>query len=204
MAGRGRPRQFDRDQALHRAMDLFRERGYDAASLGELTQAMGINPPSLYAAFGCKEALFREAVDLYLATVGVHTVRALQEPATAREAIDAMLRDNVRAFTATQPAKGCLVVLGAPHRTAENGAVFDELSTLRERMQKRIRDRLKRGIAEGDVPAGADVAAVAAYYATVLNGLSLQVRDGAPRKRLMSVVDCAMASWDCLVGQGRA
>ncbi|WP_242112584.1 TetR/AcrR family transcriptional regulator [Luteimonas aquatica] len=200
MAQRGRPRQFDRDQALRQAMNLFRERGYDGASLGELTQAMGISPPSLYAAFGCKEALFREALALYSATEGSTTARALSEPATAREAIEAMLRDAARAFTAQQPGRGCLVVLGAPHRTGENAEIFDDLVACREQTQKRIRARLQRGIADGDVPAGADVAALAAYYATVLNGLSLQVRDGAPRKRLLSVVDCAMASWDCLVG----
>lgn len=200
MAGRGRPRQFDRDLALRQAMDVFRQRGYDGASLGELTEAMGINPPSLYAAFGCKEALFREALELYVSTEGSTTARALSELATARAAIEAMLHNAAKNFTSHQPGRGCLVVLGAPHRTAENGEIFDDLVDRRERTQKQIRDRLKRGIADGDVPKGVDVAAIAAYYATVLNGLSLQVRDGAPRKRLLAVVDCAMASWDTLVG----
>ncbi len=200
MAGRGRPRQFDRDLALRQAMDVFRQRGYDGASLGELTEAMGINPPSLYAAFGCKEALFREALELYVSTEGSTTARALSELATARAAIEAMLHNAAKNFTSHQPGRGCLVVLGAPHRTAENGEIFDDLVDRRERTQKQIRDRLKRGIADGDVPKGADVTAIAAYYATVLNGLSLQVRDGAPRKRLLGVVDCAMASWDTLVG----
>lgn len=200
MAGRGRPRQFDRDLALRQAMDVFRQRGYDGASLGELTEAMGINPPSLYAAFGCKEALFREALELYVTTEGSTTAHALSELATARAAIEAMLHNAAKNFTSHQPGRGCLVVLGAPHRTADNGEIFDDLVERRERTQKQIRDRLKRGIADGDVPKGADVTAIAAYYATVLNGLSLQVRDGAPRKRLLAVVDCSMASWDTLVG----
>jgi AcrR family transcriptional regulator len=201
MSERGRPRKFDRDLALHRAMAVFRERGYDAASIGELTAAMGINSPSLYAAFGCKEALFREALELYVATDGATTERALADAPRAREAVDAMLRGAALGFTAERPGRGCLVVLGATHRTPENEAVYDDLVARRCRTLEQIRRRLKRGVDEGDVPPGADVAAVAAFYSTVLNGLSLQVRDGATRKRLLAVVDCAMAAWDRLVGE---
>jgi AcrR family transcriptional regulator len=202
MAERGRPRKFDRDEALRRAMLLFRERGYDGASIGELTAAMGINSPSLYAAFGCKEALFREALQLYIATEGATTDRALTDVPGARAAIDAMLRGAAIGFTRERPGRGCLVVLGATHRTAENEAVYDDLNARRSRTLEQIRRRLKRGIDDGDVPHGADIAAVAAFYATVLNGLSLQVRDGATRKRLLGIVDCAMAAWDSLLGGG--
>lgn len=199
MAERGRPRKFDRDLALRWAVAVFRERGYDAASIGELTHAMGINSPSLYAAFGCKEALFREALDLYVSTDGATTERALTEAPTARAAIDAMLRDAAVGFTRERPGRGCLVVLGATHRTPENEAVYDDLVARRGRTLEQIRRRLKRGIEDGDVPPGADIGAAAAFYATVLNGLSLQVRDGASRQRVLAVVDCAMAAWDTLV-----
>lgn len=195
---RGRPRKFDRDQALRQAMEVFLDRGYDGASVGDLTAAMGINAPSLYAAFGCKEALFREALDLYLSTAGPRTLDELgKRDVTARAAVEAMLREAARRFG---NGRGCLVVLGATHRTADNEAVFRDLVERRNETQALIRRRLKQGIADGDVPADADIGNMAAFYSTVLNGLSLQARDGASRKQLMGVVDGAMKAWDGLVG----
>ena len=194
---RGRPRKFDRDQALRQAMEVFLERGYDGASVGDLTAAMGINAPSLYAAFGCKEALFREALDLYVNIAGPRTMDALgKRDLSARAAIEGMLREAARRFG---EGRGCLVVLGATHRSADNEAVFHDLAERRGETQESIRRRLKQGIADGDVPASADIGPLAAFYATVLNGLSLQARDGASRKQLMGVVDCAMKAWDGLV-----
>lgn len=194
---RGRPRKFDRDHALRQAMEVFLDRGYDGASLGDLTTAMGINAPSLYAAFGCKEALFREAVDLYVDSVGPRTLDALAvRDVSARAAVEAMLREAARRFG---NGRGCLVVLGATHRTADNEAVFRDLTERRGQTQVLIRQRLKQGIAAGDIPTGTDIGAVAAFYTTVLHGLSLQARDGAPRKQLSAVVDCAMKAWNGLV-----
>jgi len=194
---RGRPRKFDRDQVLRQAMEVFLDRGYDGASIGDLTTAMGINAPSLYAAFGCKEALFREALDLYVNAAGPRTRDELHKrDVTARGAVEAMLREAARRFG---NGRGCLVVLGATHRTADNEVVFHDLAERRNETQVLIRRRLKQGVSEGDVPATTDIATVAAFYATVLNGLSLQARDGASRKQLMGVVDCAMKAWDGLV-----
>ncbi|MBT2116580.1 TetR/AcrR family transcriptional regulator [Dyella sp. LX-66] len=195
---RGRPRKFDRDQVLRLAMEVFLDRGYDGASVGDLTTAMGINAPSLYAAFGCKEALFREALDLYVTSAGPRTRDELHKrDVTAREAIQAMLREAARRFG---EGRGCLVVLGATHRTTENEAVFHDLAERRNETQSLIRRRLKQGVADGDVSSSVDISTVAAFYATVLNGLSLQARDGASRKQLMGVVDCAMKAWVGLVG----
>ncbi|SFS16455.1 transcriptional regulator, TetR family [Dyella sp. OK004] len=194
---RGRPRKFDRDHTLRQAMEVFLDRGYDGASLGDLTTAMGINASSLYAAFGCKEALFREAVDLYVNAAGPRTLDALAvRDVSARAAVEAMLREAARRFG---NGRGCLVVLGATHRTADNEAVFHDLTERRGQTQVLIRQRLKQGMAAGDVPTGTDIGAVAAFYTTVLHGLSLQARDGAPRKQLSAVVDCAMKAWDGLV-----
>lgn len=196
---RGRPRKFDRDQVLRLAMEVFLDRGYDGASVGDLTSAMGINAPSLYAAFGCKEALFREALDLYVNAAGPRTRDELHKrDVTARGAVEAMLREAARRFG---EGRGCLVVLGATHRTADNEAIFEDLAERRSETQSLIRRRLKQGIADGDIAASVDISSVAAFYATVLNGLSLQARDGASRKQLMGVVDCAMKGWDGLVGQ---
>jgi AcrR family transcriptional regulator len=202
MGERGRPRGFDRGEALKRAMAVFWARGYEGTSMADLTAAMGINSPSLYAAFGCKEALFREAVALYRATDGAPTQRALAEGATARAAIEAMLRDNVVAFSRPDKPGGCFVVLGATNCAPENEAVRDHLADHRKTTRADIERRLERGIADGDLPAGTDTAALASFYATVLQGLSIQARDGASRAALSSVVDCAMEAWGPLTGMG--
>jgi AcrR family transcriptional regulator len=194
---RGRPRKFDRDYALRQAMEVFLYRGYSGATVGDLTAAMGINAPSLYAAFGCKEALFREVLSLYIRAAGPRTRDELvRQDISAREAVEAMLREAAKRFGNGQ---GCLVVLGATHRTVDNEAVFLDLAERRNETQVLIRRRLMQGVADGDVPAQTDIGAVAAFYNTVLNGLSLQARDGASRKQLMGVVDIAMRAWNVLV-----
>jgi AcrR family transcriptional regulator len=198
MTERGRPRSFDRATALRQAMEVFWERGYEGASLGDLTAAMGINRPSLYAAFGCKEALFREAVALYNVVEGVATERALHNEPTAREAVEAMLRGNADAYAAPEKPGGCMIVLAGTLGTPENEGVRDYLADCRRDGLDALRRRLERGVAEGDLPPGTDTAALAAFYTTVLQGLSIQARDGASRATLAAIVDCAMAAWDTL------
>lgn len=160
--------------------------------MAELRSAMGITQASLYAAFGNKEQLFREAVELYRRTVGTTTARALEDKATAYESIQAMLQDAVETFTTTGRPAGCLVVLGAVNCSAENKPVQDYLLALRLRTPEAIAERIRRGQRDGDVPRDAPVEALAAFYATVLHGLSIQARDGVSRKTLTKVVDCAM------------
>ncbi|UGT63462.1 TetR/AcrR family transcriptional regulator [Nocardia asteroides] len=127
MQARGRPRAFERAAALNRAREVFWEHGYEGTSLADLTTAMGIASPSLYAAFGSKEALFREAVELYGATYGGYTERALREEPTARASIEAMLRDNAAAYTAPELPHGCMIVLAGSTYTTRNTAVRDFL-----------------------------------------------------------------------------
>ncbi|WP_437917513.1 TetR/AcrR family transcriptional regulator [Sorangium sp. So ce302] len=198
MVGRGRPRSFDRDAVLRRAMEVFWERGYEGTSLSDLTAAMGINSPSLYAAFGCKEALFREAVALYSEVEGAATNRAMSDEPTARRAVEAMLRGNVEGYATPGKPSGCMIVLAATLGTPENERVRAYLAGCRRAALDALRSRLDRGVVEGDVPVGTDTAALAAFYTTVLQGLSLQARDGASREALQAIVDCAMAAWETL------
>ncbi|MGK3988657.1 TetR/AcrR family transcriptional regulator [Sorangium sp. So ce136] len=198
MAGRGRPRSFDRAAALRRAMEVFWERGYEGTSLSDLTAAMGINSPSLYAAFGCKESLFREAVSLYNQVEGAAVARAMREAPTARGAVEAMLRGNAEAYVSPGKPSGCMIVLAATLGTQESEAVRCHLAEVRRGAVVELQRRLDRGVVEGDLPAGTDTAALAAFYTTVLQGLSIQARDGASREALLAVVDCAMAAWDAL------
>lgn len=199
MAARGRPRSFDRDEALRRAMRRFWESGYEATSVSDLTEAMGINSPSLYAAFGSKEELFREAVTLYAATEGASAVRWLDDEPTARTAVESMLRANATAFTDPDKPPGCMIVLSGVNCSEENASVWNFLAETRRSDHARLRERLDRAVADGDLPAGADTTGLAAFYTTVLYGLSIQARDGATRAELHAVVDAAMAAWDGLV-----
>lgn len=199
MAERGRPRSFDRDAALRQALELFWAKGYDGASLTDLTRAMGINAPSLYAAFGCKEALFREAAELYAATDGAVGARILEESPTARGAVDTLLRAMAVTCKAEGPTVGCFIALCSPDPTPENAALRRDLSALRLLRLQEIRDRLARGVAEGELPKTADLDAMATFYATILQGMSIQARDGLDCIGLDSLVTSAMAAWEPLV-----
>jgi AcrR family transcriptional regulator len=185
-------------------MQVFWTLGYEATSMAELRSAMGITQASLYAAFGSKERLFREAVDLYRRTAGTTTARALEEKPTARESIEAMLRDAVRGFTTTGRPPGCLVVLGTMNCSPESKPVQDHLLAFRLKTPQMISERIRRGQREGDVPLSAPADAMSAYYTTVLHGLSIQARDGASRSILSSVVDCAMSVWEQMSGGTRS
>lgn len=177
-------------------MRVFWERGYEQASLSELTAAMGINRPSLYAAFGDKAQLFREATALYQRTMNF-TTPALARP-TARAAVEAMLRDNVDAYCDPTTPRGCLVVSVAASCPDEDSEMKTMLSSKLRTVGESVRQRLKQGVEAGELPADTDVGALAAYFETVLQGLSIQARTGASRQRLHRVVDCAMRVWDGL------
>jgi AcrR family transcriptional regulator len=192
MGQRGRPRGFDRDTALRKAMETFWKYGYDGASMTRLTTAMGIASPSLYACFGSKEALFRQAVELYGSTVGAPAQRALDEAPTAYEGIRAMLRANIATFTDPDQPPGCMVVLAAAAGSARNVEVSAFVTERRQAVRELFRQRLARGVAAGDVPATADLDALAGLYTTVLHGLAIQARDGANREELQAIIESAI------------
>lgn len=200
MTQRGRPRTFDRDAALRAAMHVFWDRGYENASLSDLTAAMGINRPSLYAAFGDKEALFREATGLYQQTMNL-TDDALANAPTARAGVEAMLRNNADAYCDPATPRGCLVVSAAAACPDRETDVKAMLTANMSAVGEAVRRRMRRAAEEGEVPPDVDIPGVASYFETVLQGLSLQARNGASRQRLHRVIDCAMAAWDALCGQ---
>ncbi len=202
MAERGRPRSFDRDAALRRAMEVFWAKGYEGASIADLTAAMGINSPSLYAAFGCKEALFREALALYGETESCTIWGAMEAP-TAREAVAGFLMRTARAFTRPGKPRGCLVVLSALHATENSETVRRELVRQRAKTVEDLAERLRRGVETGEIAPGTDVKAVAQFYVTVQQGMSIQARDGASRERLEAIARAALAAWEALTQGSR-
>jgi AcrR family transcriptional regulator len=200
VAKRGRKRGFDRDAALRAAVELFWEKGYEGTSLEELQSVMGsISPPSFYAAFGSKEQLFFEAVDLYGKTVGCRPLGVLESATTAREGVEAMLRASVDICTEGGKPRGCLLLTGAVNCAPANKAVEVRIRALRLETPEVIRKRLKRGIAEGDIPKGTDLEPLVSLYASVGQGLSARARDGASRKSLLAAITGAMAAWHELV-----
>ncbi len=199
MTERGRPRSFDRAAALMRAMEVFWAKGYHVTSMSDLIAAMNINSPSIYAAFGSKEKLFLEAVALYLANEGDRIWGAVATAPSERVAIETVLRISAEEFTRPGKPCGCLIVLGGLHTDDASKAVRQELQEHRAESMKMLLQRLKRGVAEGELPAGTDWRTIATFYITVQQGMSIQARDGATRNTLLAVADCAMAAWDGLI-----
>ncbi|HEX7043039.1 MAG TPA: TetR/AcrR family transcriptional regulator [Burkholderiales bacterium] len=196
--GRGRPRAFDRAAALAKAMDVFWAKGYEGASLAELTEAMGINPPSLYAAFGSKEALFLEAVQLYSVREDGPDWDAVLEAPSARAGIARLLDESAVAFTRRGKPRGCLIALGALHDTGANASVCAKLRAYRTGNLAKLRRRLERAATEGEIPRTVDCDAVASFYLSIQHGMSILARDGASRATLLAVARAAMDAWACL------
>jgi AcrR family transcriptional regulator len=190
---KGRPREFDADQALDRALEVFWRKGYEGASLAELTEAMGINRPSLYAAFGNKEALFRKALDRYADGPAAYTREALAAP-TARAVIDRLLLGAADALTDPCNPPGCLGVQGALSCGEAAESVRDELCSRRTSFEMELRRRFERARSEGDLSADANCADLARLIMTVVQGMSVQAAGGATRKDLRKVAEMFTSS----------
>lgn len=191
---RGRPRAFDTEKALDRAMEVFWQKGYEGASLAELTASMGVNRPSLYAAFGSKEELFRKVLDRYDAGPSSFVREAMEEP-TARAVVCRLLRGAAEMHTDPRTPPGCLMVHGALSCSGGADSVRRELNSRRAAAETALRRRLARAKAEGDLPADANPADLARYVMTIIRGMAVQASGGASRAELLRVVRTALRAW---------
>ena len=199
MTKRGRPRNFDRSAALQQAMEVFWAQGFDCTSMPDLINAMKINSPSIYSAFGSKEKLFHEAVELYSATEGGRIWDTMTTEPTARLAVKCMLRVSAEEFTRPSKPRGCFIVLGALHAEGGNEAIRRTLHERRAQCMTMLHSRLERAVEEGELPKGPDWREIATFYTVVQQGMSIQARDGASRKSLLAVADYAMAAWEEII-----
>jgi AcrR family transcriptional regulator len=191
---KGRPREFDVDEALDRALRVFWRRGYEGATLPDLTAAMGINRPSLYAAFGSKEELFRKALDRYVKGPAAFVREALTEP-TARAVAERLLGGTIDLVTDRRNPRGCLIVQGALACGESAEPVRREVAARRVAGEVALRQRFERARADGDLPAEVDAADLARYVVTVMRGMAVQAAGGASREDLGRVAVLALQAW---------
>ena len=193
-APRGRPRAFDPDAALERAMHVFWAKGYEGAALSDLTRAMRINRPSLYAAFGNKEQLFRKVLDRYANGPLAYFRKALAA-AKARDVIEQILLGAANMASDPRLPAGCLMVQGALACGDAAGSVQKEVAARRAASEVALRRRFQRAKREGDLPQSADPADLARYVMTVLQGMAVQGADGAGRDQLSHIAQMALRAW---------
>jgi len=189
-----RPRAFDPDVALDQAMQLFWKKGYEGTSLSDLTDAMGINRPSLYATFGNKEQLFHRVVDRYVAGPGARIVAALEAP-TGRATVEQLLRAYAESAGRTDAPQGCLLVQGALACGDESAAIQRELASRRQAGETALRTRLERAKKAGELPRETRPADLARYVWAVCYGMAVMAAAGATRDELERIVAQTMRSW---------
>lgn len=191
---RGRPRAFNLEEALDRALQVFWQKGYEGSSLDDLTEAMGVSRPSLYAAFGDKEALFRKALDRYEDGPSSFAREALKEP-TARGVVEHLLQGAIKMHTDPKTPPGCLMVHGALASGEGTNTIRQELNARRAADEAGLRRRLVRAKAEGDLPPDVVPADLARYIVTIIRGMAVQAAGGASRNELRRVVQMTLRAW---------
>ncbi|WAL44877.1 TetR/AcrR family transcriptional regulator [Rhodococcus pyridinivorans] len=190
----GRPRGFDADEALERAMRVFWEHGYEGASLSCLTEAMGISTTSMYSAFGNKEELFRKALERYTEGPSAYLSRALEEP-TALRVATAILEGTIRTTTCPTNPAGCMGVQGALSASDAGREVRELLVAWRNNGCSRVRERFERAVASGDLPPDTDAGLLARYTTTLAFGIAVQAASGVDRDELRKMTEAALRSW---------
>jgi AcrR family transcriptional regulator len=193
-AAKGRPREFCVDEALTAALRVFWSKGYEGASLSDLTEAMGITRPSLYAAFGNKEALFCKALDLYEREKLAYVNEALGAP-TARQVAERMLRGSLAMQTSECEPKGCLGVMSSVACGEGAESIRAHVAARRASSHQAMIDRFARAKAEGDLPSHVDVEGLTAYLIALLQGMAVQAGSGVPAHQLERLIDTSLAVW---------
>jgi AcrR family transcriptional regulator len=190
----GRPRAFDPEKALDAALKVFWRKGYEGTSLSDLTQAMGINRPSLYAAFGDKEALFRKVLVRYAEGPAAYLWEAFKEP-TARAVAEQILYGSAELLGNPKNPRGCLMVQGALACGDSAISIQRELVSTRKKFEEAIVQRLKQAKVEGDLPADSNPSVLAHFLSTVTQGMSVEAASGASRKELRQIAQMALRAW---------
>ncbi|MFO1242781.1 MAG: TetR/AcrR family transcriptional regulator [Rickettsiales bacterium] len=190
----GRPRTFDIDEALENALYVFWEKGYEGTSLPDLTEAMGINRPSLYAAFGNKEELFRKALDRYAEKITGFMQEKLSAP-TAYEGVESLLRTMADGHCSKSQPRGCLLVQGALSCGEEAEPIKHELAARRAEIEQTLSKRFARARLEGDLPQAINSEDLARYFATLMHGMAVQAASGATPQTMHGIVDVALRAW---------
>ena len=194
--GRGRPAVFDRAVALQAAMKLFWERGYEGTSFDDLISAMGISASSFYNSFGSKEALYCEATRSYLEWSGQWFFAILHDPSIdSRTAFARLFEATAEEFTRGDHPLGCMISLAGTHCSPGMKNIRDMMAEHRAFSEVAMAERMRRGVANGDLPKVTDCDMLAAYYSAVARGLAVQARDGASREKLSEIGRLAMRAW---------
>jgi AcrR family transcriptional regulator len=191
---RGRPPAFDHEEALEKALRVFWLRGFEGASMAELTEALGINRPSIYAAFGNKEALFRKALGKYLAGPVAYVAEAMKEQ-TSRQVVEQLLTKSAELLTNPNNPRGCMIVQGALSCGQDSELIQQELISYRKKFEDALRQRFELAQRQGDLPDSINASDLAKYVATIHQGMSVQATSGATIEELMTVIRVALKSW---------
>ncbi|WP_342629487.1 TetR/AcrR family transcriptional regulator [Nguyenibacter vanlangensis] len=193
--GRGRPQSFDRSKALCAAMRLFWDRGYEGARFDDLIAAMGISPSSFYNAFGSKERLYQEAIDAYLEAAGTWFLRILHENADTRTAFEKLMLAAAMEFTREDLPAGCMISVSGTQGGPEQARLRDLMARQRALSEAALVERLRKGIADADLPAHTDAEGLAAFFSALFRGMAVQARDGASREKLLEIGRIGMLAW---------
>ena len=191
---RGRPRVFDMDEALEKALKIFWARGYEGTSIAELTETLGVNKPSLYAAFGNKEELFYKALLRYASGPVAFVNEVLKEP-TARKVAETFLFRAAEFLTDPQHPKGCMIVQGALSSGESAELVRNILIKFRKSYEDQLAERFTKAISDGDLSSKANPKCLAKYLATIHQGMSVQATSGATKDELLDVANIALKAW---------
>jgi AcrR family transcriptional regulator len=191
---RGRPRVFDMDEALEKALKIFWARGYEGASIAELTKTLGVNKPSLYAAFGNKEELFYKALMRYATGPVAFVNDVLKEP-TARKVAESFLVKAAEFLTDPQHPKGCMIVQGALSSGENAELVRNTLIQFRHSYENQLAERFAKAIVDGDLSSDANPKCLAKYLATLHQGMSVQASSGATKDALLDIAHLALKVW---------